>query len=786
MAQTNDWPQNDIPPKLPVLLLKSTVLFPMQVASLQLALKPNLQVLEDYPNPDQIVGAGAFLYPDSSYSRSNLCSIAVTCKVLSRIKMAHGTTQVVLQGLRRVELLNVEAARPYFKAKVREVSEPRRDSAGTRDLIAEVIRLVKELVATDDRYNEELVKVVQLNVENGSRCADLVADMIQFGYVDKRKVLETVDVPERLELVTGLLKREIAKARAAKELQVKTELSLDRSQREAFLREQLEIIRDELNEIDPADAEIAELAAKVMATDLPPRVAEEAHRQVLRLHDAETRAFEGFSIRGYIDWLLSMPWHKSKEDRHDLRRAHRILENRYFGLGNATDRLLEFLAVRKLGGTSMKPLLGIMGPPGTGRTSLAETVARILDRPFMRINVHGIHDESEIRGESRASAAARPGRILNAIQKAGVNNPVILFDEIDWLEAGVGDPMLAIIEALDPTRNCHFYDQYLGVPFDLSKVLFIVTANLEAEIPQALFDLMYPITLAGYTEGVKMAIARERIWPHVLEEHGLPPRAVRITNAALRRIIREYTMEAGVHSLQLQLETICRRVAVKMANAKPHHVTVNTKNLEKYVGAPVYTESPVERDPQVGAAVGLAWTETGGNLLPVEALLMPGDGKTLLTGMLGEVMQESVTAAFSYVRSRADELGIPAEALVKKDLHIHFPEGAIPKDGPSAGVVVATAIASLLSGRPVRQDVAMTGEISLRGWIYPIGGLREKVLAAYRAGITHVVLPKGNESDLSEVPPDVLSKMHVHLVAQVSEVFGIALEKKPKKNRHKS
>ena len=784
MAQAIEWPQNDIPSELPILLLKSTVLFPLQVASLQLAMKPNQQLLEDYPNPEQIVGAGAFLDPEGSYSRSNLSSTAVACKVLSRIKMAHGTTQVVLQGLRRVQLVRVASGRPYFKAEVKPVADPGRDSTEVRALISEVIQLLKELIAADDRYTEEMVKVVQLNLQNGSRCADLVADTIQFGYDEKRMMLETIDVQERLELLNELLKREIAKALASKELQVKTELSLGRSQREAFLREQLEIIRAELDEIDPAEAEIAEMAAKVEAAELPPLVAEEAHRQVLRLYDGQTRVFEGFSIRAYIDWVLSMPWQKSQEGRHDLRRARRILENRYFSLGNATERLLEFLAVRKLGGTSMKPLLGIMGPPGTGRTSLAETVARILDRPFIRINVHGIHDEAEIRGDSRTSVAARPGSILSAIQKAGVNNPVVLFDEIDWLEAGVGDPMLAILEALDPARNCHFYDHYLGVPFDLSKVLFIVTANLEAEIPQALWDLMYPITLSGYTEGVKIAIARERIWPHVLEAHGLPPRAVQITNAAVRRIIREYTMEAGVHWLQLQLEAICRRAAVMMANGKTRRISINNKTLEKYLGAPIYTVGRVERNPQVGTAVGLAWTETGGNLLPVEALLMPGEGKTLITGMLGEVMQESVRAAFSYVRSRADELGIPPEALVKKDLHIHFPEGAIPKDGPSAGVVVATTIASLLSGRPVKQDVAMTGEISLRGWIYPVGGLREKVLAAYRAGITHVVVPKGNESDLAEVPPDVLSKMRPHLAAQISEVFDIVLEKKPKKNKH--
>jgi ATP-dependent Lon protease len=625
-----------------------------------------------------------------------------------------------------------------------------------------------------------MVKVIQLNVESGSRCADLVADTIHFGYAEKREVLEAVDVAERLTLLTGLLRREISRAHLARELHTKTELSLDRSEREAFLREQLDVIRLELNEFDPAELEIAELNEKIDAAELPPLVAEEARREVQRLRADGTRSHS--SIGAYIDWVLSMPWSKTTKDRYDLRRARRILDNRYFGLGSARDRLLEFMAVRKLGGNSHKPLLGIMGPPGTGRTSLASTVAQILGRRFVRISMNGIHDESEIRGHRRIDSAASPGRIVDALRRAESRNPVILLDEIDRMEAGVGDPMLAILEALDPARNCRFFDHYLGVPFDLSEVQFIITANVEEEIPLALFDFMHTLSLSGYTEGVKMAIARERIWPRVVEDHGLSTRDVRLTNAALRAVIRRYTREAGVHELGLQLEAICRRVSVRMATRGKHSVSVNSRNIEKYLGKPIYPEGASDDAPEVGTAIGLAWTETGGNILPVEALLMPGAGATLLTGLLGEVMQESVQTALSCVRSRADELHIPPEALTGTDLHVHFPEAAIPKDGPSAGVVVATTIASLMSGRPVRRDIAMTGEISLRGWVYPVGGVREKVLAAYRAGITHVILPKGNESDLEEVPPDVLSKMRVHFVVEVSEVFQLALVKDRKRN----
>jgi ATP-dependent Lon protease len=649
----------------------------------------------------------------------------------------------------------------------------------------EVSELVDDLVEVNERYTDELVKMVRLNIKHPSQCADLVAHMVQFSHVEKRMLLEMTDVPERLSLLAKCLRREISRSQVSREVRSKTRRSLDRSQREAFLREELRIIQTELNEFDPAETEIAELEARIENAEMPPLVAEAARREVSLLHSNEIRAIEGSSIRAYVDWVLEMPWKKLTKDRYDLRLARRILDNRYYGLGNARDRLLEFLAVRKLGAKSAKPVLGIMGPPGTGRSSLAATVANILNRQLVRIPVHGVHDEAEIRGQLRTSAAARPGRILDGMRQAGVCNPVILIDDLDQLEPGVGDPELAILEVFDPARNCRFYDHYLGVPFDLSDVLFIVTAKVAEELPEALWSFMHTIELSGYTEGVKMAIVRERVWPTVLDEHGLSGHGVALTNAALRRIIRRYTREAGVHALKIHLETICRRVAVKVAAGRAGRLSISTKNLEKYLGKPFYTEGEIARGSWIGVATGLAWTETGGNILTIEALLMPGDGVTVVTGLLGEVMQESVRAALSYVRSRAEELGIPEERLKGSDIHVHFPEGAIPKDGPSAGIAVATAIASLLSRRPVRQDIAMTGEISLRGWVLPVGGIREKVLAAYRAGIRHVILPKGNESDLMDVPKDVLSKMHPHWVEEVVEVFRIALEKKPGKGNRR-
>ena len=778
VTKENDSNHYDVPSQVPVLLLKSTVLFPMQVVSVQLVLKPNRSLLEDYVDKDEIIGAGLYVDPEGSYVRSNLCTTAVACQVLSRMRMRHGATQVVLQGLRRVLLKRLASARPYFKADVERIEETGGDSSHAHALATDVSRLVEDLVQVNERYTEELVKMVHLNIENPSQCADLIAHMIQFSYVEKRMLLEMADVPERLSLLAKCLRREISRSQVTQEVRAKTRISLDRGQREVFLREELKVIQAELNEFDPAETEITELGARIESAELPPLVAEAVMREVYRLRSGEIRAIEGSSIRAYVDWVLEMPWNKKTKDRYDLRLARRILDNRYYGLGNARDRLLEFLAVRKLGGKSAKPVLGIMGPPGTGRSSLAATVANILNRHLVRIPVHGVHDEAEIRGQLRTNAAARPGRILDGMRQVEARNPVILIDDLDRLEAGFGDPELAILEVLDPARNCRFYDLYLGVPFDLSDVLFVVTAKVAEELPEALWDFMHVIELSGYTEGVKMAIVRERVWPSVLEEHGLSGYSIRLTNAAVRRIIQRYTREAGVHALKIHLETICRRVAVKVASGRSGRLSISTRNLEKYLGKPFYTEENTHGS-WIGVATGLAWTETGGNILTIEALLMPGEGTTLVTGLLGEVMQESVRIALSYVRSRAEELGIPEERLKGTDIHVHFPEGAIPKDGPSAGIAVATAIASLLSRRPVRQDVAMTGEISLRGWILPVGGIREKVLAAYRAGIRHVILPRGNESDLMEVPKDVLSKMHPHWVEEVVEVFRIALEKKP-------
>lgn len=784
MVQPTSYIDCDVPPSLPILMLKSTVLFPLQVLSLQVATKPNLELLKEHKD-DDIVGAGTFVDPDGAYVRKNISNVGIACRVLSHMDMGGGTMQIVVQGLRRIEVVEITTSRPYLKARVECVEETDEDSTKESNLITRVTQLVEDLVAVDEAYPEELVRLVKLNRKNPSRCADLIADTVQFSYAEKRELLGAADVSARLSLLADLLRREVARGRVSGEIKTKTQMVIHRGEREAFLRQELEVIRAELDELDPGETEIEQLETMIGAAGLPPLVTEEAHREVQRLHSSEVRSLEGSSIKTFIQWLLAFPWEETTKERISLRRARRMLDDRYFSLGSARDRLLEFLAVRKLRGSNRLPILAVVGPPGTGRTSLARTVAEILGRRFVHIPMQGIHDATEIVGSPRVDASARPGRILDGLRAAGARNPVIAIDEIDRVDrdgdAGGTDGwpvMPALLSAIDPVRNRRFLDRYLGVPFDLSDVLFVITANVVEEIPDTLADVVFVIELSGYTERVKLAIAREYIWPRAVEDHGLDRRYVKLTSAALRRIIQEYTHEAGVRQLTTQIQFICRRLAVKVAGNRTRRLSVGVRNLESYLGKAIYRrEDEVAHTPQLGTAMGLAWTESGGVLLPVEALLMPGEGYTNITGLLGEVMEESVEAALSYVRAHSRELEVPPDIFGKMDLHVHFPEGAIPKDGPSAGIAAATAIASLATGRAVRADVAMTGEISLRGRVLPVGGIREKFLAAYRAGIRHVILPTGNESDLVEVPKEVRGKLRVHLVSEAMDVFSLALVK---------
>jgi ATP-dependent Lon protease len=764
-----------LPATVPLLILRSHVPFPGQVISARIGMRENLALLSRHTAADEVIGAAVLLDPDAPVEPGNLSSIAVAGRILHRITIQDDTSQVVLQGHARIRLEKVRAARPYFKAEISRADDPAPHGPAIDEQVEQVLALIERLVEADDRYPDELLNVVRLHAADGSRCADLVGDLIQFSYREKRELLETVEVRARLDLAIELLQREVVRAQVAGEIRAETDRSIRHRRREAILREQLEVVRRELGELDPATAEIEALKER-LTTTLPPSVAETAGREVERLHDADVRSREGTAIRAYVDWVTSLPWKSVTEDRLDMPRARRMLNERYFGLGSAKDRVLELLAVRKLRGSFRSPLLAIIGPSGTGRTRMARTIADMLDRRFTRVSMWGIRDEAELRGKSRHEVGWRPGRILDGLREAGALNPLFLIEDIDRLEADA-DAMLALIEALDPDRRRHFRDDYLGVPFDLSGVLFAISASIEEEIPEALRAFTFMIELSGYTERIKLDIARHIIWPRLIDEYGLAGSGVRMTTAGIRQIVRLYTREAGVLQLEERFRAICRRLAVQVTSGRGRRLTVGAQNLQEYLGKPVYVPVPTARAPQIGAAMGLAWTDEGGDLLPIEALKMRGTGIITLTGLLGEVMEESVEAALSYVRSRADELGIAADPLQETDLHVHFPEGAIPKDGPSAGITVATAIASLLANRPVRMDVAMTGEISLRGQVLPVGAVREKALAALRAGIRHVILPRGNESEVAEIPAEIRSGLQIHLVSEVSEVFQIALRR---------
>lgn len=770
-----------VPEVLPILILKSVVPFPLQVVSTQITRSFNLHALRDLAEGEALIAAAGLVNPEESYSRSNIGEIAVACRVLSRVEMAGGSLQVVLQGMRRIRLDRFVSSRPSYRANASCPEEPAPPPDRERRLTAELLGSLEELIRVDPRHPEELLRVAQLNQDSGARCADLLADRLPFGYSDRRRVVEALDVEERMVLVASLVQDEIARARIRGEVMAKTEVSHDLARRKALLREQLEVIQQELDVLDPRAGAVRELVRRIDAASLPEIVAEEARRQVERLRASSVDCLEGSSIRAYVEWVLSIPWQHVTPTRPDLRRAKRLLDKRHPGLGEARDQLLEFLAIQKLGGKPRGTVLAILGPPGTGRTTLARTLADALARPFVRISMRGIRDEADLRGTPHSEPVARPGEILEALRQAGARNPVLLFDDLDLLDGRGTDLTSAILGALDPSRNFRFRDHYLGVPFDLSGALFVVTACIADDIPNQLWDRVEAIELSGYTERVKVAIARAHTWPQAIEAGGIEAYSPRITDAAIRRIIRQYTREAGLRELSDMLEAICRQFAVQASRGGRPRLAVNARNLESFLGPPSYIEALGAKQPQIGAATGLAWTESGGDLLPIEALLMPGEGRMILTGLLGEVMQESVAAALSYVRSRAADLGIPVEVFQASDIHVHFPEGAIPKDGPSGGIAVATTIASLLSRRGVRQDVAMTGEISLRGAVLPIGGLREKILAAERAGIRHVILPKGNASDYESVPREIRGRVRPHLVSNAEEVFQVAL--RPAKRR---
>jgi ATP-dependent Lon protease len=692
------------------------------------------------------------------------------------LRMPDGTTSVLAQGRRRVQIVEYIQSEPYYRVKARPIIESTQRTRETEALMRAVLTLFEKCVQLNRNLPDEAY-IYAMNIEEPGWLADLVVSALDLTLEERQAMLENSDPIERLHHVSMLLGRELDVLEIEEHINAQVQQEVDRGQREAYLREQMRVIQSELGEGDPFQQELEELRERIALAEMPEEVFAKANKELDRLAAMPPMAPEVGIIRTYIDWLLDLPWAQATQDNLDLDHATLVLEEDHFGLPKAKDRILEHIAVRKLAPDKMKsPIICFVGPPGTGKTSLGRSIAKALGREFVRVSLGGVRDEAEIRGHRRTYIGALPGRILQTMRRAGTVNPVFMLDEIDKLGQDFrGDPSAALLEVLDPEQNHAFSDHYLDVPYDLSKVLFITTANSLHPLPSALLDRLEVIEFSGYTDQEKLAIAQRFLIPRQLEQHGLDRKGLRFDEAALQAIIREYTYEAGVRNLDREIANICRKIARRVASKQTFKKRITVESLVEYLGPPSFTDDKLEEDDQIGLATGVAWTENGGDIMTVEVTLMPGKGSLTLTGQIGDVMEESVQAALSYTRNRAKSLGVKEDIFEKTDIHIHLPETAVPKDGPSAGITLATALISAFSGRKVRSKLAMTGEITLRGRVLPVGGIKEKVLAAYRAGIRTVILPERNRKDVTEVPKKVQAEVTIHYVTLMDQVLELAL-----------
>jgi ATP-dependent Lon protease len=771
-------PASQTPAVFPILQLRTNLIFPRMVVPLVVGREESLLAIEAAMAQDQVLAAIGQLDPsDEAPDAESLYQVGVEVKVIRQLRMPDGSISIVAQGRARVRVLEVVDEGSFQSAVVETIWEPQASAAGAEPLMRAALAMFERYASGNPRLGDEAY-VAALNANEPGWLADLIASTLSVSLSAKQEILESLDPLERLQRVTVMLGRELDLVDLEKRIQTRVQDELDKSQREYFLREQLRAIRRELGEPDEQRRELDELQQKLLMAHLSPGARAKADEELRRLAAMPPFAPEITIVRTYLDWLVALPWRQATEDNVDIKHAAQVLAENHFGLPEVKDRVLEYMAVRQLARDKMRtPILCLVGPPGTGKTSIGRSIARALGRRFVRVSVGGVRDEAEIRGHRRTYVGSMPGRIIQAMRTAGTINPVIMLDEVDKLGQDVrGDPSAALLEVLDPEQNVEFFDHYLDVPYDLSKVLFITTANLLDYIPIPLADRMEVIRFRGYLEEEKLEIARRFLAPRQLEQTGLAGHRLAFPEATLKAIIRDYTYEAGVRHLDRQLAKICRKVARQVAEGKKAPAIVTSASLGKYLGPPQYVFGLQESTDSVGLVTGLAWTEAGGDLVQVEATLMPGKGNLLLTGQLGEVMRESGQAALSYARTHAVELGIEPAVFEEMDLHIHLPEGAIPKDGPSAGITMATALVSALTGRAVRRDVAMTGEITLRGRILPVGGLKEKVLAARRAGIKCVLYPEKNEKSLVELPQRARRGLNLIAVSKMSEVLELVLQ----------
>ena len=760
---------------LPLLPLKGTVIFPHQVQGLGVGRPKSLQALEAALAADRLIVLAAQRQDDlEEPGPDDIYRIGAVCRVLQVGKQPDGVLQVIVEGVVRAEVTEYTQDEPFFMVRFAARPDPVEKSV-------ELEALMRGLTSQFERFArlsrlippEQFVAVMQ--AEEPGKLADLVAQHLNLKLDERQRLLE-MGPKDRLELLGQVLSREISILELERKIQNRVRKQMEKSQREYFLKEQMKAIQHELGETDERQAEASEYRKKIEAANLPDHVKEKALEELARLEKMPPMVAEAVVVRTYLDWILALPWSTRTEDRLDIDEARKILDEDHYGLEKVKDRVIEYLAVRKLSPESKGPILCFIGPPWVGKTSVGKSIARALGRKFVRVSLGGVRDEAEIRGHRRTYVGALPGRIVQGLKQAGSKNPVFMLDEIDKLGIDFrGDPSAALLEALDPEQNHAFSDHYLELALDLSEVMFITTGNILETVPPALRDRMEVIRFAGYTEEEKIKIAEHFLIPKQRKANGLGAEHVQFAAEALRRIAREYTREAGVRNLEREIGSICRKVATEVARGSTKLAKVTIGNLHKYLGPPRFRFGLAEKEDEVGVATGLVYTEMGGDVRGVEATLMPGDGDLTLTGQLGDVMKESAQAALSYVRSRARRLGLAEDFYQKMDVHIHVPAGAEPKDGPSAGITMATALASALTGRTVKKDVAMTGEITLRGRVLPIGGLKEKVLAAHRAGIRTVILPKDNDKDLAEIAENVRRRLRFVLVEHMDEVLAEAL-----------
>ncbi len=761
---------------IPLLPLRGLLVYPTMVIHLDVGRQKSIQALEKVMMDDQHI----FLAAQKEVSldqptEDDIYRTGTFSKIKQMLKLPNGTIRVLVEGLKRGKINKFTKTDQYFEVNVELLDEEVENDLEEEALMRTVLNLFEQYVNLTNKISAETFASVQ-DISEPGRLADVIASHLTLKVPDKQKILDTVNVKERLNLLISILNNEKKVLDLEKKIGQRVKKSMEKTQKEYYLREQMKAIQKELGEKESKFDEIAELKEKIESIGMPEHVKKTALKELDRYEKIPTSSAESAVVRNYIDWLIQLPWTKKTEDKLDIAHAENVLNEDHYGLTKVKERVLEFLAVQQLTKSLKGPILCLAGPPGVGKTSLARSIARALNRKFVRISLGGVRDEAEIRGHRRTYVGAMPGRIIQGMKKAGTINPVFLLDEIDKMASDFrGDPAAALLEVLDPEQNQSFSDHYIEEPYDLSKVMFITTANNIGAIPGPLLDRMEVIRIAGYTEIEKLHIAKDYLIPRQLKEHGLEKGMLQIRENAIIKLIREYTREAGVRNLERQIASICRKAAKQIITENKKRIVITENTLQQYLGKPLFRYGQAEEQDLVGAATGLAYTPSGGDTLIIEVAVYPGKGKLILTGSLGDVMKESAQAAFSYIRSRAEQLKIPDDFHEKNDIHIHVPEGATPKDGPSAGITIATALISALTGIPVKKEVGMTGEITLRGRVLPIGGLKEKSLSAHRAGLKTVLFPKENEKDLDDIPESVRTDLTFIPVSHLDEVLDYAL-----------